>query len=560
MEPMHPPSRAAGIPAELKDRLSKADGHINAAERRLWMETERGLWSAHQAVARIAEVWLKIEGHVAELPKVERYLPSEVKRSRIEALEEGAGSGPLGDAWTEQATAEAAIRAEPFTSRPWWEDRASLEAGLERKHRYLDAIRNLQRVVEDSVAARYVTLGLGDWALLPDYHVGCMFDRRGLTGQFLLPDIAVTTPSRGIRLYNFGYAVICRIHCPRSAPVESPAWYWLADAERRWDELHRLLTADWLTLSALYTASIGLLDSASKAWWIAFDPSSCRVSWEHTNPEGHVGLLEGRAPEAIADPLNTALKCTEDLHREGISAGGGLPTGGGIEEVSTILCLVRKGLSALENLLEHEVDPAPGEWIDFADREPERIVVRDGRGVFVDLGEDGVLAESLFATPFPCLDPWEEFSETPRSPYRARWLWFDEHPEACLGRTVCPCCGLPGVRGNGGCGLCGWTHDGGSFGWYRRSRIHTGLDLDLGRRRFEALGYAVPPRDASLGHRTAWLDPLVLAIKRRLVAALDDLARCYPDDTGKDLDEVRVLWRSYEERLAAGVEDGGSRS
>ncbi|MBF0247212.1 MAG: hypothetical protein HQL36_03945 [Alphaproteobacteria bacterium] len=544
-----PLSGRAWIPDDLKDRLSKADGHINATERRLWNETERGLWSAHQAVARIAEVWLRLEERLGELPEVEKYLPSDIMQARIGALEREATSGPLGDAWTELTAADAAIRAEPFSSPPN-EDRASLEAGLARQSRYLDALRNLKRVVEDDVVARYISLRPGDWARLPDGHVGRLIDRRGLTGQFLIPDIAQTAPSQGIRLYALGYAAIHAIDPPLPAPVGAASWYWLTEAERRWGDVHQLINADWLTASALYAAMNGLLDVAAKAWWIAFEPDSRWVSWEHTYPQQHVSLLRDKAPDAIAVPLESALQRTEALHRTSISARGNLPPYGP-REAAAILNLARQGIEALEDLLAPEVDLAPKEWIEVVGHGPGRIAFRHGATLIIDLGDGGVLSTSLFATRFRRIDPPEESSVPNLDRQHARWLWFACHPEDCLGRAVCPCCGLPGIEGSGVCVLCGWTHDGGDFGRHRRSRVHAGLNLDLGRRRFEALGYAVPPDDTPPGHRAAWLDPFVLAAKRRLVEALDALADHKLDDTGDPLGSIRALWRTYEERLSA---------
>ena len=47
-----PTTKAGTIPDFAKGRLNKARGHINATERWLWRDTDRGLWSAKQAKAR----------------------------------------------------------------------------------------------------------------------------------------------------------------------------------------------------------------------------------------------------------------------------------------------------------------------------------------------------------------------------------------------------------------------------------------------------------------------------------------------------------------------------
>ena len=51
----------ARFPTSPKERLKKTLGHINATERKLWHDTDRGLWSAKQAKARLAEAWLWLE-------------------------------------------------------------------------------------------------------------------------------------------------------------------------------------------------------------------------------------------------------------------------------------------------------------------------------------------------------------------------------------------------------------------------------------------------------------------------------------------------------------------
>ncbi|MBK1631766.1 hypothetical protein CKO31_13670 [Thiohalocapsa halophila] len=61
----------------LLERLVKAGGHINAAERKLWHDTDRSPWSARQATARIAEVWLWLGEHDEAAPDVGRYLDRE---------------------------------------------------------------------------------------------------------------------------------------------------------------------------------------------------------------------------------------------------------------------------------------------------------------------------------------------------------------------------------------------------------------------------------------------------------------------------------------------------
>lgn len=71
------------LPEELKARLDKADGHINAAERKLWYETDRGFWSGDQAKARLAEAWLWLRGEPVQPLPLERYLKKDVLQQRL---------------------------------------------------------------------------------------------------------------------------------------------------------------------------------------------------------------------------------------------------------------------------------------------------------------------------------------------------------------------------------------------------------------------------------------------------------------------------------------------
>ena len=42
-------------------------------------------------------------------------------------------------------------------------------------------------------------------------------------------------------------------------------------------------------------------------------------------------------------------------------------------------------------------------------------------------------------------------------PWRTRWRWFAAHPQACDGRCICPCCGIPTETDDiEDCRVCGW--------------------------------------------------------------------------------------------------------
>lgn len=539
------------IPADLTERVVKAEGHINAAERRLWNETERGLWSGHQAVARLAEAWLKLHGEIPELPALEKYLPRELMQDRIDAFAKAEKPPPLAACFADVLDAEGAILAEPF-SQPSAEERADLEAGLVRQGRYIGGLRNLVRCVEDEIAARTVTLGRGDWARLPDGGLGCMIGRRGLTVQFLLPDVAITAPSQAARLYSLHYRQIETIERPAAAPIGTPAYYWLLDADRRWQQTHRISGSDWVTMSDLYDRLNAVLDAGAKAWWSSFESGTSGVSWSQIYAQQHVPLLIGKAPQAITTPLNEALRRSEALNREALLSYGRMPSDWRAR-TEDILALARDGLTALEDLLEQDVDLAAGEWVDLPRSGPVPIVRRDGKRLVLDLGRGGVRVASLFRTELRRVEPPVNPPAQDTEPdwHHLRWRWFACHPQASGGRDLYPCCGLPGVEDNGaaGCRLCGWVHDGEDFDPHRPSLTHAGLELALGRRRFAALGYAVGVADEPPGRQVAWLDPFVLARKRRLVAALDQLAAHDASEDEERLNGIDTLWTRYEQSL-----------
>lgn len=149
--------RSDDVSQAFKERFSKAEGHINAADRKLWREAERGFWSGRQAIARIAEAWLHLEGLLAELPALDRYLPADLMQGRIDTLVQHLRPGPVCDAWQEITQAEAAIHAHPFS-----EGRnlfgPAIRPHVARKNRYVGGLYSLRDAVAAEIVGRYVRL------------------------------------------------------------------------------------------------------------------------------------------------------------------------------------------------------------------------------------------------------------------------------------------------------------------------------------------------------------------------------------------------------------------
>lgn len=479
------------IPDELKERLDKADGHLNAADRRLWNETERALWSAHQAVARLAEVWFRLDGSLDALPPVEKYLPRDVMSERVQSFAQACETGDLAAAWSEVVAAEHAVLAEPFLSPPE-ETKETLTAGLQRQHRYIGSLRALKLAVEERVGNRYVTLRAGDWFRLHDGQVGRLIALRGLHAHFLLPMLAEDSPTQAFRCYVLGFARLQQVARPDDMPLDSPAYHLLRNVAFQRRAVQRVLAAERFGDSDLYRALHGALDATAKAWRGVFDPGGT-IGFSHVYARNSVPYLAGRAPTSIFEPLDEALQRNEAMFRAAIAT----PKPGLAElrhEGGAILELIDQALAVLDDLLDQEIELKPGEWVRVPDYGSGRLVQRDRRRIVVDLGGNGVLAGPLTDIRLRHALATTDGEPADSGPLHARWLWHACHPEDWEGRILCPCCGLPGVPEEGtACQECGWRHDGGNFDPYRANWLMGGHDLAQGRSRYLAQGQATPP-------------------------------------------------------------------
>ena len=525
------------VPDFAKARLMKALGHINATERKLWRDTDRGLWSARQAKARVAEVWQWLEDGT-EYPPIERYLAREVVQARLEAFERAPMSDAVKAAWTEVTEAEQAIRKVGFPAlHPKLTDaeREALNAGLARQRRYLNALRDLVRSVEDGIAERFVDLRPGDWVqvrAVKNGPLGRVLDLEGLTVRLFALD-ADSEKSEGedlsnfvfldlfddwedrIRRYTLLYAEMARVRPPEHPPITEPSYYWMLSAHTRLRKIsHLVRNADWLVLSDVDRILSEVLDSAAKAWWTIFAPESRFVAWS-SHSEQNVERLESRAAPAVSAPLNRCLRNLRTLTDKRIRALPREPENWR-SEIEAMLPLAETALEALDSILESRVDFAVGDWV-WSNQGDGRIAARDGRKLIVDLGHHGLREVDMFHEflhrVYPS-DVTRRYDALPR--WHTRWRWFVLNPQACGDRGVCPCCGLPGVEAAGRpCRICGWIHDGGDFEPYRPSRAHHDLTLDLARARFDALGYAAIIR-GSPAEKIAWRDRRILIRWRRL--------------------------------------------
>ena len=533
------------LPEELQARFEKADGHINAAKRKLGYETERGFWSGDQAKARLAEAWLWLCGEPVQPLPLERYLKKDVLQQRLLVWLRSEVTEPIAAALAELAAAEQAIRVQPFLlglSTPLSdEQRKQLCEDIDRQNRYGNALYELQLAVEDVVAERYVHLHPGDWVRLPDRAIGRTLTRRGLRVWIVVP--TATVEGMLVR-YCLRCARIQHIERPQAPPISAPGYYWLVRVHDRLCETRRFIeNVDLLGVANVSRALLETLDAAAKAWWITFAPVNDCVSWSDASGR-QILELPGRAPPFIADTLNDCRR-----RQEAFSLAMPKQLTGWEAEISAILDQFEQALAALEALIAPEIDLDVGDWVVVsAEGDQGRIVQRQGAKLVIDRGRQGILEATLFHPFVQRIPAPVDAAIFVSQPWHRRWLWFAGHPEARATRQVCPCCGLPGIQEEtqSCCRLCGWRHDGGDFDPERLSAIHDNLTLALGRRRFDALGYAALPEIEA-----GWRDPLVLVGRRRLIAALDALVNDNAAEDPERLARIKTLWTEYQGLLGS---------
>ncbi len=545
------------LPEELKARLDKADGHINAAGKKLWYEMDRGFWSADQAKARLAEAWLWLCGEPVEPLPLGRYLKKEVMGQRLQVWARPEVSEPIAAALAELATAEQTVRAESFPvnlSTPLSDaQRETLHAGIDRANQHKKALYSLQVAIENVVAERYVNLRPGDWVRLNGRDVGRVLTMRGLTVWVVVPTAAIESllVTHGLRRPG-----IERIERPQASPIAAPGYYWLLRAHDKCDQTRQFIErADLLGVGNIDKTLLEALDAAAKAWWITFAPINDCVYWRDPS-ERHILGLQGEAPLSITDPLNDCLRRYDEFSMARVRA---LPKQltSWEPEISSVLHQFEQVLAALEALIAPEIDLDVGDWVEtLPDDGQGRIVQRQGTRLVIDMGEQGILEAAMFHPFVQRIPAPVDVARFIVGPWHRRWRWFACHLETTGSRQVCPCCGLPGIREDSEdrCRLCGWRHDGGDFEPERLSTFHDNLTLALGRRRFDALGYAALP-EVDTGW-PAWRDPLVLVRKRRLIETLDALVN---DEAAEDQERqarIETLWAEYEALLGSTARTG----
>lgn len=289
----------------------KAHGHINAIERKLWHDINRGIWSANQAKARSAEILLFLRDSPREIPVIERYIHKDKLPELLKALED---IFPSYAVLQEVNESEAAILAEPFPilglGSMNHEERLALNSGIARQYRYIKALWGLLEVTEEAVAERFLALRVGDWLKVHDGNAGVICSIRGLTVQVFIPAWATGDLLQAMRLYWLVRSHLVPIPAQR-LPVLGPAHYWLS-LSRNLLQSARHLVHNTNELKAARDIFIQVLDATAKTWWLANIPGERQVSWGHCQLR-NVHLLHGKAPQAVAGILSGAASRIEYL-------------------------------------------------------------------------------------------------------------------------------------------------------------------------------------------------------------------------------------------------------
>jgi hypothetical protein len=392
--------QGAALRQALLERLIKADGHINATERKLWDDTDRGLWSARQAKARIAEVWLWLGGHDEEPPNVGRYLDRETTTARLSVFETITTPPEFVAARTRLEATEGLVRAIPFPklNGPLSEDaRGALNAGLARKHNLVRALRECLRVTEDAFADRYVALKAGNWVQLHDGESGCMVGRRGLIAQFFLPSQAWPNPGEAHRGYALHIARFHRRDEPTPRLIGVPTYYWMCCAFDRhraaWQALKQQNTPALFEVTGLAQQSI---DAAAKAWLGRFAPGHRDVAWSTCSGQ-NVRAVAERDTSNLGETL---LKYWR--HIGGIQHRGAMPaelkSPSWPLQLAVALQALAPTLASLADLLAPDIPLAPGDRLHLKGARNATLVARDDRNLKVRTGHGTAVELRLFET------------------------------------------------------------------------------------------------------------------------------------------------------------------
>lgn len=309
---IHPTSLLAAC----LQRLEKAGGHINAIDRYLWTDKERGMWSGNQAKARIIEVLRMLRdapdprSEDDPFPEVGRYLSRE---SMSTLLPEFDVLLPSAQVAQELAEAERDVLGKDFlqygSQRLTQDEHQELTAGIARSKRYRDALHASLKVAETAVTQRFLRLKPGDWLRLGRAEHVYVLDIQGLTVHVFNPRNAGYDCRVAIARYDL---IKCMARPADPLPgFLGPEYYAYSQCRRELEQLRRLLRED-ATSQERRDQMIRILVALARTWWLIHEPGHLELVADH--PTLSLAKdLECRAAPAIAAPLCGMARRIEEM-------------------------------------------------------------------------------------------------------------------------------------------------------------------------------------------------------------------------------------------------------
>lgn len=258
------------------DRLLKADGHINAVDRYLWQDKDRGMWSGNQAKARMVETLKLLRDAPAHIPVLERYLP---RQDMHALLQEFHALMPDPVTSREMAEAEQGVSENDFLAygheQLTPEDREKLDGGIKRAYRYRMALFAALQAAEAAVASRYLRVKVGDWVSVRGCRAGYVCGMQGLTLQVFDPAQA----GRNCRHAITRHWLIREEAMLATEPVPhflGPEYYSYSHARREREVLGRLIQEGASPVDQREQLILAL-DAMARTWWLIHVPGDYRL-------------------------------------------------------------------------------------------------------------------------------------------------------------------------------------------------------------------------------------------------------------------------------------------
>lgn len=309
-------TRPTSLLAACLQRLEKAGGHINAVDRYLWGDKERGMWSGNQAKARIVELLRMLRdapdprGGDDPFPEVERYLPREVMHTLLSGFD---AVLPASQVVQEMADAERDVLDKEFlqygAQNLTPQEHEELIAGIARSRRYQEALHAALKVAEAAVTQRFLQLRSGNWLHLGRGEHVYVLDIQGLTVQVFNPMDARHDSRETITRYDLIYS--------KARPADplpgflGPEYYAHSQARRELEYIWRMLR-EYASPQTRRDQMIRVLVALARTWWLIHEPGHLGLVSDHP----YLSLakeLEGRAAPAIAAPLCGMAKRVEEI-------------------------------------------------------------------------------------------------------------------------------------------------------------------------------------------------------------------------------------------------------